>query len=112
MAGVIAMWQMLCHWGVLFEADVITSIDMADVIACLFMADVIVIEADVITSIDKADVIAYLFWLMLLPCGWCYATRVIYFNFSSGMLFRTPSHMWGRWYLPIFLLRDGLFTLI
>ena len=72
MAGVIAMWQMLCHWGVLFEADVITSIDMADVIACLFMAAVIAIEADVITSIDKADVIAYLFladviamWLML-----------------------------------------------
>ena len=41
-----------------FEADVITSIDMADVNACLFMADVIAIEADVITSIDKADVIA------------------------------------------------------
>ena len=78
-----------------FEADVITSIDMADVIACLFMADVIAIEADVITSIDKADVIAYLycFWLMLLPCGQCYATRVIYFSFSSGMLFRTSSHM-------------------
>ena len=35
------------------------------------MADVIAIDADVITSIDKADVIAYLycFWLMLLPCG-------------------------------------------
>ena len=58
--------------GCLFEADVITSIDMADVIACLFMADVIAIEADVITSIDKADVISHLFladviamWLML-----------------------------------------------
>ena len=28
------------------------------------------------------------------------------------MLFRTSSHTWGRWYLPIFLLRDGLFTLM
>ena len=106
-----------------------------------------------------ADVIAYVqygwcyclcsIWLMLLPCGRCYATRVFglrlmllplidmadviahivygwcychvagvrplgcfYFNLSSGMLFRTSSHMWGRWYLPIFLLRDGLFTLM
>ena len=24
----------------------------------------------------------------------------------------TSSHMWGRWYLPMFLLRDGLLTLI
>ena len=90
MADVIAMWQMLCHF--FFEAF---FFDMADVITSLFMADVIAIEADVITSIDKADVIAYLycFWLMLLPCGRCYATRVIYFSFSSGMLFRTSSHM-------------------
>ena len=42
MADVVAMWQMPCHWGVfLFEADVITSVDKADVIAYLFMADVI-----------------------------------------------------------------------
>ena len=41
MADVIAMWQMFCHcFFFFFEADVITSIDMADVIACLFMADV------------------------------------------------------------------------
>ena len=26
------------------------------------------------------------------------------------MLFRTSSHMWGRWYLPMFLFRDGLLT--
>ena len=24
----------------------------------------------------------------------------IYFNFSSGMLYRTSSHICGRWYLP------------
>ena len=41
------------------------------------------------------------------------ATRVLsYFSFSSVMLFRTSSHTCGRWYLPIFLLRDGLFTLM
>ena len=34
-----------------------------------------------------------------------------YSNFSSEVLSRTPSQMWGRWYLPIFLLKDGLLTL-
>ena len=36
----------------------------------------------------------------------------IYFKFSSEMLSRTSSHICGRWYLPIFLFRDGLFTLM
>ena len=35
-----------------------------------------------------------------------------YFNFSSVLLTRTSSHMWGRWYLPMFLFRDGPLTLI
>ena len=35
-----------------------------------------------------------------------------YFNLSSGLLHRTSSHIWGRWYLPIFLFRDGLLTLM
>ena len=76
-----------------------------------------------------ADVNANVWYVM---CGRCYshvggglavvsqanmadviATRVwSYFNFSSVMLFRTSSHTCGRWYLPIFLLRDGLFTLM
>ena len=34
------------------------------------------------------------------------------YNFSSEMLNRTSSQMCGRWYLPIFLLRDGSLTLI
>ena len=34
--------------------------------------------------------------------------RWIYFSLSSEMLNRSSSHMWGRWYLPMFLLRDGL----
>ena len=38
--------------------------------------------------------------------------NLFYFNFSSGLLHRTSSHMWGRWYLPMFLFRDGLLTLI
>ena len=37
---------------------------------------------------------------------------LFYFNFSSGLLHRTSSHMWGRWYFAMFLFRDGLLTLI
>ena len=44
-------------------------------------------------------------WQMLWPLGQC-------FNFNSDVLFRTSSHMWGRWYLPIFLFRDGSLTLM
>ena len=36
------------------------------------------------------------------------ATGSDYFSLSSGVLSRTSSHMCGRWYLPTFLLRDGL----
>ena len=39
------------------------------------------------------------------------ATRVC-FILSSEVLNRTSSHMCGRWYLPMFLLRDGLLTLM
>ena len=39
-------------------------------------------------------------------------TVSIYFNFSSEMLSRTSSQICGRWYLPMFLLRDGLLALI
>ena len=38
--------------------------------------------------------------------GWCY------FNLSSEVLNRTSSQMWGRWYLPVFLFRDRLFTIM
>ena len=34
------------------------------------------------------------------------------FILSFEMLNRTSSHMWGRWYLPIFLFRVGLLTLM
>ena len=36
----------------------------------------------------------------------------IYFKFSSEILNRISSQMCGRWYLPMFLFRDGLLTLI
>ena len=39
------------------------------------------------------------------------ATGSYFLNLISGMLNRTSSHMCGRWYFPIFLLRDGLLTL-
>ena len=52
-----------------------------------------------------ADVKAIL-WLILLP------QVSIYFKFSSEMLSRTSSQMCGRWYLPMFLLRDGLLALM
>ena len=68
-----------------------------------------------------ADVIAR--WLMELPlqgggAGRCHSQQadviclVQSFNFSSEMLCRTSSQMCGRWYLPMFLLRDGSLTLI
>ena len=73
------------------------------------LADVIAMVVDVITTQGDwgalADVKAKL-WLMLLPLV------SIYFRFSSEMFNRTSSQMCGRWYLPIFLFRDGLFTLM
>ena len=76
-------------------ADGITTI-LADVIA---MADGIAIG----WNACWADVIAL--WQMFLPLGH-------YFNLSSMLLIRTSSHTCGRWYLPIFLFRDGLLTLM
>ena len=44
-------------------------------------------------------------WQMLKPLGH-------YFSLSYVLLTRTSSHMWGRWYLPMYLFRDGLLTLM
>ena len=52
-----------------------------------------------------ADVIAIGGWC---NCHW----SAFYFNLSSEMLSRTSSQICGRWYLPTFLFRDGLFTLM
>ena len=52
-------------------------------------------------------------WQMLKPFVADVITTVsIYFNFSSEMLSRTSSQMCGRWYFPMFLLRDGLLALM
>ena len=40
--------------------------------------------------------------------GWI----IISFILSFSLLNRTSSHMWGIWYLPMLLLRDGLLTLM
>ena len=40
------------------------------------------------------------------------ATWGFNFKLSSEVLNRTSSHIWGRWYLPMFLFRDGLLTLV
>ena len=45
-------------------------------------------------------------------CSRCYYHRGHYFNFSSVLLIRTSSQTCDRWYLPMFLLRDGLLTLM
>ena len=84
------------------------------------------------------DVTAFFLWLMLLPGGWCYCHIQCWlmllprwlmlsppmgvwqmlwplgqcFNFNSDVVFKTSSHMWGRWYLPMFLFRDGSLTLM
>ena len=51
-------------------------------------------------------------WLLVMS-GRCYSHGSwSYFNFSSEVLNRTSSQMWGRWYLSMFLLRDGLLTLM
>ena len=42
-------------------------------------------------------------------CCRCFHLCLIW---SSGVLTRTPSHIWGRLYLPVFLFRVGLLTLI
>ena len=95
---------------VVWLADVIAMV--ADVIATYIysvLADVIAMVVDVITTQG-----VYIVWQMLRPYVWLMELPQvsIYFKFSSEMLSRTSSHMCGRWYLPMFLLRDGLFALM
>ena len=100
-AGVIAtflLWLMLLpQWLMLLP------------LSTFVLADVIAMVADVITTQGV--------WGCLVGvkanCGWCnYHWSAIYFRFSSEMLNRTSSQMCGRWYMPIFLFRDGLFALM
>ena len=47
-------------------------------------------------------------WQMEQPLGQLFF--LFYFILCSEKLNRTSFHMWGRWYLPIFLFMDGLLT--
>ena len=103
---------------------------VADVVATflVWLADVTAMVVDVIATYIYsvlADVIAmvidimttqgvYTVWQMLRPWVWLMELPQvsIYFKFSSEMLSRTSSHVCGRWYLQIFLLRDGLLVLM
>ena len=71
----------------------------------MWQADVVAMVADVMATgwMCLADVIAMV--ADVIATGH-------YFNFSSVLLTRTSSHIWGRWYLPMFLFRDGLLTLM
>ena len=111
MADVIAMWQdgtatfilkdgrCYCH-----VADGIATlyIVMADVNAKWQMELPLRVDdgtwLDVITKLADGIAIGLFF--------------PFYVNFSSEMLCRTSPQMCGRWYVPMFLFRDGLLTLM
>ena len=62
-------------------------------------------------------IIDYLIHDVVEPCGCQGVTMALMLwafnlNLSSGDLTNTSSHMYSSWYLPIFLFRDGSFTLI
>ena len=63
-------------------------------------------EADVMVQVVQSHFV----------CERCYVTPSLdvmacYLSLSSGEFISTSSHISGSWYLPIFLLRDGSFTL-
>ena len=62
-------------------------------------------------NLSDADVIVY---IVVINLYWhrCYGAEVLYLVFSSGMENRTLSQICGRLYLPMFLLRVGLLTLM
>ena len=111
-------WMELSHW---LQADVIPMQQMEQphvwqLMLLLIVADGIANfvngwcychcgrwNSHLVGMFSKADLIAW--WQMLKPLGH-------YFSLSSMLLIRTSSHMWGRWYLPMFLFRDGLLTLM
>ena len=102
-------------------ADVITTllpliVILADVIAmmcwCYVTTNWCIFGWCYCQVADGMATVGLEWWQMLLPCGRWNSHWVNYFNLSSEVLNRTSSHMWGRLYLPIFLFRDGLLTLM
>ena len=99
-----------CHHN--FVADVIASIYcVTDVIAidmcyCHCVADVIAKVADGIAFHGGCGL-----WSDVITMSGRWNSHwviLFYLSFSSGLLHRTSSHIWGRWYLPMYLFRDGL----
>ena len=84
----ISMWQMV--WPLVWLADVVAMV------------------ADGIGHCWKGSMYQGRCYNLV---GRCYS-QGSYFILSSVVLTRTSSHTWGRWYLPMFLFKDGLSTLI
>ena len=96
------VWQMLLPlWLMVLPFDMIDVVCVADVIAKV--ADGITYQAG--CGLWSDDITIGGRWNG-------HRITFFYFSFSSGLLYRTPSHRWGRWYLPMSLFRDGLLTLI
>ena len=49
-------------------------------------------------------------WALHGGPGW--PGRRAHFRCRLGLLNKTSSHMWGSWYFPMFLIRDGSLTLM
>ena len=90
------VWQLMVLFLFLWQME----------LPLILMADVIAIMADGIAIYRlecKADVIAF------VADG---ITTGSYLSLSSMLFIRTSSHTCGRWYLPMFLFRDELLTLM
>ena len=84
---IMFMWQILCHWTRCYWP-------------LLFINLVIMVHGVIMEP-----------W----GCQGGYQSPVVvgsYLSFSSGDLASTSSHICGSWYLPIYLFRDGSWTLI
>ena len=110
-------------WYDSVEYGIATSM-LADIFAKYMMADVIATCGRWNGHMFLIRLMLLPLWQMEWPHGWNVsrqillpwwqmgqATGSIYFNFSSLLLIRTSSHIWGRWYLPMLLFKDGLLTL-
>ena len=106
---------------------------MADGIATYFYYYFVMADVIAQWQMEIPQLFNFIWWQVFLPSGtWNGHCKVVviyhlvdvipmrqmdvhgctYFSFSSEVLCRTLFHMWGRWYLPMFLFRDELFTLM
>ena len=99
-------WYCLCAVWCVFLPE-------SKYIACCLKYEICLCEVDVIAP-DWCGWCHCLCSLcpMLLPCSRCYAIRLTLLQLQFRNVIQNQSHMWSTWYFPIFLLRDGLFTLM